>query len=206
MIPKIIHQIWIGDEPTPKHCLEFIEEMKKMNPEFQHILWGNEVFSGIYKDDPFLQNYIKNPEIYKWAHIADRLRLLLLRDFGGIYVDVDAKPIKGFNASVFQKLNKNISFFAGYRNKNYPWSDDTLIDCMVLGSTKSNRVINELLNMYIDINWAWAFKPMSARIFEIIGPDVCIFHHDKFYNYVVDKESILYHENDETRLKSWWTN
>ena len=202
-IPKIIHQIWIGPDKIPNHCLEFIKEMKEINPDFKHFLWGNEVFSRVYKDDPFLQNYIKQPEVYKWAHIADRIRLLLLRDFGGVYVDVDAKPIKSFDSSIFLKLNKNISFFAGYRNINPPWNDK-LIDCMILGSSKNSRIINSLLEMYVDVNWAWAFKPMSSKIFEISGPDVCIFHHNKFFNNLVTKESILYHENNETRLKSWY--
>ena len=89
-IPKIIHQLWLGDNEMPEHCKKFVEEMKEMNPDYEHHLWGNEVFEEKYKDDKYLQNYTKEPELYKWAFICDRIRLLLLRDHGGIYVDVDA--------------------------------------------------------------------------------------------------------------------
>ncbi len=33
MIPKIIHQIWVGNNPMPEHCLEFVEKIKELNPE-----------------------------------------------------------------------------------------------------------------------------------------------------------------------------
>jgi mannosyltransferase OCH1-like enzyme len=96
-IPKIIHQIWLGGTVMPDHCKQFVKEMKAMHPEWEHHLWGNEIFTEIYKDDPFLQEFISDPALYKWAFIADRVRMLLLRDYGGIYCDVDAKPIQSFN-------------------------------------------------------------------------------------------------------------
>ena len=61
MIPKIIHQLWIGPDPMPKHCVEFCEEMKDMNPEFEYKLWGNEVLKE-FKDDKYLYSYLElNP-------------------------------------------------------------------------------------------------------------------------------------------------
>ena len=29
-IPKIIHQLWLGDKPIPEHCKKFTEEMQKL--------------------------------------------------------------------------------------------------------------------------------------------------------------------------------
>ena len=40
MIPKVIHQIWLGDQdrrPTP-----LIQTWKDMNPEWEHKLWTKE--------------------------------------------------------------------------------------------------------------------------------------------------------------------
>ena len=53
-IPKIIHQLWVGDSPIPEHCKQFVEEMKKLHPFWEHHLWGNEIFEK-YKDDEYLQ-------------------------------------------------------------------------------------------------------------------------------------------------------
>ena len=58
-IPKIIHQIWVGGHEMPEHCKQFVQEMKELNPDYEHKLWGNEIFTEVYKDDPFLQNYIQ---------------------------------------------------------------------------------------------------------------------------------------------------
>ena len=38
MIPKIIHQTWKTDIP-PSKWIPFIEKVKKLNPEWEYILW-----------------------------------------------------------------------------------------------------------------------------------------------------------------------
>lgn len=199
-IPKIIHQIWIGDEPIPKHCLEFTEEIKKIHQDFHYVLWGNEVFEKLYKDDPFLQNYIKNPEIYKWAYIADRLRLLILRDFGGIYVDIDAKPIRSFNI-ILNQLNENVQIFAGMRKGNE--NENRMVDCTVLGAVKDANVIKEILKIYTDINWAHGGKAFSDKIMEdLLGPEIDLFNYKRFYDNKITEDTIILHDTD-ARLLSW---
>ena len=42
MIPKIIHQIWVGEYRIPKREKNLIEEVKQKHPEFEHILWTND--------------------------------------------------------------------------------------------------------------------------------------------------------------------
>ena len=92
-IPKVIHQIWIGDRDMPDHCRRYVDKMKLLHQDWSVKLWGNEVFD-LYSDDEFLNHWMTHPDPgghLKWAYISDRIRLLLLRDFGGIYVDVDAQ-------------------------------------------------------------------------------------------------------------------
>ena len=95
-IPKIIHQLWIGDKPIPKHIKEFTDEMPVINKGYECKLWGNEVFDH-YSNDEYLKSYMKSPNVYKWAFICDRIRCLLLDEFGGIYCDSDCKPIQSFD-------------------------------------------------------------------------------------------------------------
>ena len=42
MIPKIIHQIWVGEYRIPKREKNLIEEVKQKHPDFEHILWTND--------------------------------------------------------------------------------------------------------------------------------------------------------------------
>ena len=62
-IPKIIHQLWIGDKPIPDYIKSL--RMKCLLITARSRLWGNEVFDH-YSDDEFLKSYMKSPDIYRW--------------------------------------------------------------------------------------------------------------------------------------------
>ena len=40
-IPKIVHLIWIGNNPYPDYFLLFMKTFKKYLPEFEIRIWGN---------------------------------------------------------------------------------------------------------------------------------------------------------------------
>ena len=60
-IPKIIHQIWLGDKPKP----EYYQRLKKTwlfyNPEYQYILWDDKKVEKLKLINQRLFNNIKNP-------------------------------------------------------------------------------------------------------------------------------------------------
>lgn len=201
-IPKIIHQIWIGPDPVPPHCLKFIEEMKKLHPDWDYKLWGNEVFEDLYPDDPFFKNYLADTEVFKWAYIADRLRLLLLRDFGGVYCDVDAKPIRSFNL-VGDQLGPGHTYFAGVRPIGQDSNEIPLIDCTVIGATKNSRMIKHCLSLYVDLFWAWMGRGLSDRMWPVMGPDVALFDYRYFYDKEITDKTIICHDAEDHRLWSW---
>jgi hypothetical protein len=198
-IPKIIHQIWVGEKEMPEHCQQFVQKMKDLHPDWDVKLWGNEVFTELYKEDPFLQNYIQDPELYKWAFISDRVRLLLLRDFGGVYCDVDAMPVRPFDV-ILNQLGPHHTFFSGLKPSQ---GNNTLYDCTVYGSAPNSRIINECLSVYDRINWAHGCKTFSDKIIQKMGPDVAGFGYEHFYNWEINDKTIVLHDVLETRLFSW---
>lgn len=196
MIPKIIHQIWIGDNPIPDHCAQFCRETQLMNKDYTYRLWGNEVFEQ-FQDDVYLKSYIQTG--VPLAFVCDRIRLLLLKKFGGIYLDVDCKPIKSFD-HVYEHLTDNHCFFAGMkRTQNH----DTLIDCAIYGSTPNSRVIDDCLDTYDDIKWANGGKLFNDAIIKFMKPDVALFGYEYFYDWEVTDKTILLHDIIDTRLFSW---
>jgi len=198
-IPKIIHQLWVGDTLIPTHCQEYVDLMKKLHPNWNVKLWGNEIFH-VYKDDIYLKSYLKDPESYKWAFICDRLRLLLLRDFGGIYVDVDAKPIRPFD-NILKKLHPEHTFFAGLKPSQTP---HTLIDCTVYGSVPNSRAIDLALSTYYSVTWANGCEMFSDILISEMDTDIALFGHRYFYgNDPLDELCIVLHDIEETRLFSW---
>lgn len=207
-IPKKLHQIWIGDKNPPEHCIAFSKQMKEMHPDWEYKLWTNEEVFKIYKDDPFLSKWMNNVDdkgIYQLAFFADRIRLLILRDFGGVYVDMDARPIKSFN-NVLINVPVNSEFFAGVRMPDGDNNPLPIIDVTVLGSIPNSRVINILCEVYKRHGGApITGYTIGQYVMMYIGPDVSIFPHEYFYNSTEHPSSIIIHENSETRLRSWDT-
>ena len=201
MIPRIIHQIWIGDQPLPEKYIYFIEKVKKINPNYEHKLWGNEVFN-LYPDDPFLNRYRKDPKNYKWAYICDRLRLLILRDYGGIYVDIDAEPIKSFDY-VLNQLSEKHTYFAGVRPIGQDDNPMPLIDCTVIGSEPRSRMIDFLISLYVDVDWAWMGRGLSDKMWAELGPDIALFDYKYFYDTEITDKTIVLHDTEDNRLWSW---
>jgi len=85
MIPKIIHQIWIGDQN--KRPQKYIDSWKTKNPNWEHILWTE-------KNIPELINEAQYKAINEFPGKADILRYELLYFYGGIFIDADSECIK----------------------------------------------------------------------------------------------------------------
>jgi len=85
MIPKIIHQIWIGDEP-PKFISDAMETVKSFHPDYTYILHDNSA----------LEKY--NITIgTKHSFSANILRVKVLSEFGGWYIDADTIALSSIN-------------------------------------------------------------------------------------------------------------
>lgn len=67
--------------------------MARMNAGWKTVLHSNELLEK-YGQDPYIKYMVTKGE--KPAFISDRLRVLLLRDEGGVYIDADAQPIRPF--------------------------------------------------------------------------------------------------------------
>ena len=202
MVPKIIHQIWIGDEPIPEHCKEFSKEMQSMHPNWEYKLWGNELLYDIYSNDKYIKHYLTNPHIYKWAFTADRIRMLLLKEYGGVYCDLDAKPIRPFDF-ILDRLNENHTFFGGVRPFQEHNNTPPLIDVTVIGATPESRMINYILSLYGDVNRIWMGKTMSDEMWKAIEPDTALFNYKYFYDNKITDETVVLHDIDNQRLWSW---
>ena len=91
MIPKIIHQIWVGPEPLLKEYVPLIEKLKTIHPGWEHLLWTEENLP-----DQTIRSEWRN-RLRMPAERSDLLRYELLYLYGGIYLDVDFEFLKPMN-------------------------------------------------------------------------------------------------------------
>lgn len=129
-----IHAIWLGGimPPLAQICLD---DWKKQGFEFK--LWTEK--------DPIIQSWIEGcrfaKECYRrklYAFVSDYLRVKILSEFGGLYLDTDVTVNK--NPFV---LFESCDFSAGYEK-------DNVLGTAILYSIKGSLIIRELVRFYED--------------------------------------------------------
>ncbi len=83
-IPKIIHYCWVGPRPKSEKIIACITSFKLQNPDFAVKEWNESNFKS--EDFPFTKKMYSEK---KWAFVADYVRLYVLEQYGGIYLDAD---------------------------------------------------------------------------------------------------------------------
>ncbi len=99
MIPKIIHQIWIGEEP-PEYIVNGMNTVKNMNPDFKYIKWDNENILDLNLSKKAI-GWLNDPTVIT-SFLADHLRHVILMKYGGWYIDADTIC----NESILELHNK----------------------------------------------------------------------------------------------------
>lgn len=92
MIPKKIHYCWFGRGEKPKLAQKCIASWRKFMPDYEIIEWNEDNFDVNYNA------YTKMCyEQKKYAFLTDYLRLLIIKEYGGIYFDTDVETVKPFD-------------------------------------------------------------------------------------------------------------
>lgn len=92
-IPKIIHYCWFGRKPIPKMLQYCIASWYETLPDYQFMLWNED-------NTTFDCEFVKTAyEEKKWAFVSDYVRLKVVYEYGGVYMDTDMlllKPLEDF--------------------------------------------------------------------------------------------------------------
>jgi mannosyltransferase OCH1-like enzyme len=129
-IPKVIHYCWFGQKPLPLAAKKCIQSWEKYCSDFEIIEWNEKNFN--LNSNRYVREAYENK---KWAFVTDFVRLKVLYEYGGIYMDTDVEVVKPLDG--FLELNG----FSGFE-----WYDR--IPTGIIGSTKKNKWIECLLNEY----------------------------------------------------------
>lgn len=128
-IPKIIHYCWFGGNEKPDYVKKYIQTWKILKG-YKVVEWNEKNFD--LNSNDFIRFAYKNK---KWAFVADYVRLKVLQEFGGIYLDTDVEIKKNFTELLSDSMFLGLIY-------------DCSIGTAVIGAIPNHKIINEILNMY----------------------------------------------------------
>lgn len=162
MIPKVIHYCWFGHKKKTKLIKDCIKSWKRHLPDYEIVEW-NEKNTDLTL--PFVRDAYR---LKKWAFVADYIRLKVLYEFGGIYLDTDMMVLKTFDS-----LLENKCFFGA--------EDMDFINCAIIGTEKNYWFIKKSIDYYSNFQFSEEMNLGMNTIPRIITE---IFRNEfKFYNY-----------------------
>lgn len=135
MIPKIIHYCWFGCNPKPKSAEKCIKSWKRKCPDYEIIEWNDGNFD-ITSCPLYVRQAYDNK---KWAFVTDYVRLKVVYDNGGIYLDTDVELIKKLDF-----LLENKAYF-GFEDGVH------IATGLGFGAEKEAPILKNLMEDYNDI-------------------------------------------------------
>ncbi|MDE3059517.1 MAG: hypothetical protein KGJ06_00715 [Pseudomonadota bacterium] len=165
MIPKLFHYIWVGDRPLPDKARRFIEDAKRLHPDFEFRLWTEKELS---LDSAFVQTAYRDKA---WAFVSDYCRFKILHEQGGIYLDTDMELLKSFAPLLDNKG------FAGLNRQQ------DAIYCGVIGAIPGHKLMQAVVAAYDALGRERPTSPqMLTQVFKAVQPaDFTIYPHPYFY-------------------------
>lgn len=200
MIPRVLHQIWIGNS-IPDREAHWCEQLRQMNPQWEYHLHREDILQR-YGSDPYVKAL---QELGKpLAFVTDRLRMLVLRDFGGVYLDCDCQPIRPLD-TIKDVWDGPSTFIAGFRSPDRPdvalHRGVTLLDNTFLASAKNSRMCQRILSLWRPQNVVVDGHAVGVEILRNCYSDVTLLNHRYFYSTQNLPETIVLH--DSQNLASW---
>ena len=143
MIPKIIHYCWFGGNPLNDDVKRYIDTWRKYCPDYEIIEWDESNFD-VNENDYCREAY----ESKKWAFVTDYVRLKVLYEYGGIYMDTDVEVVKPYDELLEKK------FFCCFE-------DDVKVSIGTFGAEPKCELLGKLLKKYQDIKFIRADGTMD---------------------------------------------
>lgn len=131
MIPKVIHYCWFGGKSKSKLIRKCIKSWKKYCPDFEIKEWNESNFNfsqSVYATQAYKEK--------KWAFVSDYARFVVLKKYGGIYLDTDVELLKPLDDEL-------LSFdFVGFE-------DEKNVACgLIMGSHQDSYICDAMLKSY----------------------------------------------------------
>lgn len=154
MIPKIIHQLWIGPKPAPTN---FMDSWRLKNPDFEYIRWSE---TELEKRGMHLKCIQAIDSMSEINGKADIIRWEILAKYGGIFVDADSICIEPIDESLMQ-----YKAFASYESEEVRQG---LVATCAMGFYPNHSLCQDAVEWIL--NNETSVEKTGRRAWQTVGP------------------------------------
>ena len=142
IIPKILHQIWIGNKSPP---IKLMNTWKEKNPDYEYIFWNEKEIMDRNMEFKCIDQINLIPGI---EGKVDIMRLEILYKYGGVYVDADSICLEPLNPEIFLTNTG----FAAFENEI---ERGNLIANVAMGFIPGHRLVKDMID--------WIYSSQEAQ-------------------------------------------
>ena len=193
MIPKQLFFIWIGDN-KPNYVDFAVKSFKEVNPDFKVDLieWKiedienpkDELLKRAINDALKNKNLSCNKNKPFIVNVSDSYRYVLLKHYGGIYLDCDTFPVRPFDDSLLDHTEFDVTI---------SWGINQFIvrDVFFIGSCNSEylKTHPQKKTLLFPHTETWKYKQLREKFFN------CTLKYGEFYG---DEHYYVNHYHDFT--------
>jgi len=130
IIPKKIHYCWYGGQFLPKLAKRCLDSWSRHLPDYELKRWDES------NTDLTANRYVREAyEAGKYAFVSDYMRLKVLYEEGGIYMDTDVEVVKNLDCFLVHRA------FSGFESP-------LRVPTGIMGAEKGHSWIQYLLKLY----------------------------------------------------------
>ena len=137
MIPKIIHYCWFGGNEKPDKAKKCIDSWRTQCPDYEIREW-NEGNIALEHCPRYVQDAYAAK---KYAYVTDYVRLKVLYDCGGFYMDTDVELLKSLDPF------RGDAGVIGFENNEFVNSGQ------MLAAEAGHPILTEMMECYDDISF-----------------------------------------------------
>jgi hypothetical protein len=137
MIPKTIHYCWFGGKPLSGLAKKCIRSWKKHCPTYDIRQWNESNF-----DLGTAPLYVRQAyEAGKWAFVSDYVRLQIVYEQGGIYMDTDVELLRSLDGFLEDRA------YFGFESEAFVNTGHGF------GAEKGTPILREMMDVYRDLSY-----------------------------------------------------
>lgn len=139
-IPRIIHQFWDGDKPPLALTEFYAQSCRDLHPDWIYKLWTLDEIAELPDIDVDILAHLN--KYYLKCNVKDYSMLQVLREYGGIFLDMDYICVRPFD-----EIAQRYRYFSSLEPP-FIWQKIPATSFSLIGSEANGTFVNEIIEKF----------------------------------------------------------